>query len=622
MSILLEPILHHAPCAIFWKNLDGVFLGCNQLFLVMSGLSDYSELVGKKDSDMRWKEYADKYVQDDLYVITTGKMLTNIENIPAGNRIIVSETTKAPLIENGKIVGVVGTCLDITDRKETERLRIEVERKEAERLKLENEAHKAHIEDQEKFTKIAAQVAHDIKSPTASLLMLVKSCQDIPEKERIALREATMRIQDIASNFLNYYTQQEVKDQNIGINEKAVPILASTLILELLAEKKLQYQDFLIKFENNFSQTGHFAFIKTEPSAFKRMLSNLINNSVDASEGKEEKVSVNLDANNELIKVIIQDNGKGIRPALVEKIMNNVAVTEGKKQGYGLGLTQARETLQRNQGELAIDSEVGKGTTITLTFPKIKAPSWIAEQIILSSDYTVIILDDDTSIHGAWDAHFEPILKQSPTLQLKHFTIGQEALDFINNLTNDEKKKIFLLSDYELLRQGLNGLDVIEKSGLRRAILVTSHYANPEVRARAEKMGTRILPKLLASEIPILLEKSSASSHNMIELVVIDDNPMFLELLVASFSSKKKVEGFHNPHHFLKYLTDYSKDTIICFDYDFQLSDIDGLKLAELLYNKGYKHLYMISGMSFRKDEIPPYLTLIDKGDMSILDKL
>ncbi len=98
---------------------------------------------------------------------------------------------------------------------------------------------------------------------------------------------------------------------------------------------------------------------------------------------------------------------------VVDKIMSHIAVTAGKKSGHGIGLTQVQETLQHNQGELAIDFKPGKGTKMTLTFPRIKTPHWIAEEIVLGKQDTIVILDDDTSIHGAWDTHFEPVLKES-----------------------------------------------------------------------------------------------------------------------------------------------------------------------------------------------------------------
>ncbi|MCC2645566.1 MAG: hypothetical protein K0R94_1344, partial [Burkholderiales bacterium] len=74
---------------------------------------------------------------------------------------------------------------------------------------------------------------------------------------------------------------------------------------------------------------------------------------------------------------------------------------------------------------------------------------------------------------------------------------------FINNLTDEEKKSIFLLTDYELLKQNLNGLDIINKTKIERSILVTSYHNDREIRDYAINLGIKILPKELAFAVII-----------------------------------------------------------------------------------------------------------------------
>ncbi|CAL7963302.1 hypothetical protein GAMM_40232 [Gammaproteobacteria bacterium] len=84
--------------------------------------------------------------------------------------------------------------------------------------------------------------------------------------------------------------------------------------------------------------------------------------------------------------------------------------------------------------------------------------------------------------------------KYKNSIQLKHFIIGKEAINFIN--TFPEKNKIYLLADKELMKQdGLTGMDVIKQTNLERATLVTSHYADIEVQKFAAESGIGILPK-------------------------------------------------------------------------------------------------------------------------------
>ena len=140
-----------------------------------------------------------------------------------------------------------------------------------------------------------------------------------------------------------------------------------------------------------------------------------------------------------------------------------------------------------------------------MTFPKAPNPSWMVEEILLYPNDTIIILDDDTSIHGAWDLHFQDILSSRPDIKIQHFAQGGKALDFIKNFNN--KENLFLLSDYELLNQDLNGVDII-KHAQTRSILVTSHFTNPDVIKAASNIRTKILPKQLASEVLIKVQEN------------------------------------------------------------------------------------------------------------------
>lgn len=494
----LDQIVASMPGSVFWKNCEGVYLGLNDELARMVGLPK-DEILGKTDYQLKWDlKIAEAFVQKDREVILSGKPKLNFEEPPfklANGKTILQLVNKVPLRnEQDEVVGVVGIGIDITDRK----------RAEAER----DAAYKAQLEANAQFAKVTNQVVHDIRSPLASLLIIIKSCKDLPEMERIALREAARGIGDIANNLLSRYKKDESEISTQEEERKS--ILLSATILQLLTDKRFQYKNLSIQFEDNFSQKARFAFIQVELSSFKRMISNLINNAVDAFENKAGVVTVKLDASVETVRVIVNDNGKGMPPHVIDKIMQNVAFTEGKSDGHGIGLTQVRDTLQRNEGKLSIQSVVGQGTEFILEFPRISTPNWIAEEISLGENDRVIILDDDSSIHRAWDTRFESILQKKLGITVKHFEICHDALDFIRQFAEDKKQKIFLLTDYELLKQELNGLNVIERAGINRSILVTSHYADPIVLELAVKMGTKILPKQLASEVPIrVIEKGN-----------------------------------------------------------------------------------------------------------------
>jgi PAS domain S-box-containing protein len=121
---VLEQVLRHIPCAVFWKDSRSVYLGCNDQSARDVGLASPEEAVGKTDRDMPMTpEEADFYVRCDREVIESGRPLLNIEETqrrPDG-QVATLLTNKVPLRDAaGRIVGVLGAYADITARKRAE----------------------------------------------------------------------------------------------------------------------------------------------------------------------------------------------------------------------------------------------------------------------------------------------------------------------------------------------------------------------------------------------------------------------------------------------------------------------------------------------------------------------
>ncbi len=119
---LLTLIMNNIPQAVFWKDRNLVYLGCNQAFAEDAGLSSPEEVVGKTDFDMPWKDQAELYRADDQQVMQTGKPKVNYEEpqtTPDGSMIWLS-TSKIPVFEGDQVVAVLGMYEDITARKRIE----------------------------------------------------------------------------------------------------------------------------------------------------------------------------------------------------------------------------------------------------------------------------------------------------------------------------------------------------------------------------------------------------------------------------------------------------------------------------------------------------------------------
>ncbi|GHU14406.1 hypothetical protein FACS189449_11050 [Alphaproteobacteria bacterium] len=342
----------------------------------------------------------------------------------------------------------------------------------------------------------------------------------------------------------------------------------------------------------------------------------MINNSVEAFENKSGVIEIKFVEECQKNKVIIKDNGKGMSKEIVTKFMKNKQVDSTKEGGHGIGMQQVRDTLRQMNAYMSIDSIEGIGTEITLTFPKSDYPSWFTDKIALHKGDTVVILDDDPSIHSVWENRLKEYLGY---ITIKCFTQGSDAIDFINS--SNEKDTIFLLTDYELRNQDLNGVDVVEKCEIqKRSIVVTSVYVY-RINDFLEKFKiTKLLPKAYIDRISITIEENRKNKD--VNIVFIDNDEFFVNALPIFWEENGlTADMYTNLLDFLDNLNKYSKDTKIITDYE--LADgMNGLVLANQLHEKGYTKLYLLSGKQFKENEIPSYLTVIFKGDADFLEKL
>lgn len=120
---LLESIMNSIPVRVFWKDKNLVYLGCNAIFAQDAGFADAKEIIGKDDYQMIWRDQADSYRNDDLQVIQSGKpklLIEELQSTPKG-KVATLLTNKIPLRDSrNEIIGILGSYLDITERKDME----------------------------------------------------------------------------------------------------------------------------------------------------------------------------------------------------------------------------------------------------------------------------------------------------------------------------------------------------------------------------------------------------------------------------------------------------------------------------------------------------------------------
>jgi signal transduction histidine kinase len=288
--------------------------------------------------DMHVKEMSPKVWETIDEVIKTERQLIVEEKSLEGDYYL---SVKAPLIIDGKTEGVIGLAVNVTDRKK------------AEELEIRNKLQMAKIEEQEEFSQFTARMAHDIISPLISLECFAKSCDCLSEKSQNSLTSIVASIRNIASDLLNGYMR--FRDDFHLTKEQRV--LVSLALSEAIEHKKYQYKDLDVKFNYSYDPAFRFSFIKADQTNFSRMMSNLINNSVEAFNGKRGVVDVSFRAEDGEVKIVVKDDGKGMPIWLVDKNNKGDDVNSNKKDGHGVGLGQIMNTVNVNGGRICVQSE-------------------------------------------------------------------------------------------------------------------------------------------------------------------------------------------------------------------------------------------------------------------------
>jgi two-component system, OmpR family, aerobic respiration control sensor histidine kinase ArcB len=358
-------IVDAVPASIYWKDKNGYYLGCNKYMLVMAGLNKLTDIIGKRDDQLVWKDVADELFKIDRQVMQDNKTL-EIEETPllANKQKRVFLTTKTPLhLKTGAVTGLIGVSLDITERKKLEEdlLRKSIALAKAQEV---NEAKDNFI----------LNIEHDIRTPFSGIYGLSEYLVGETEGE---IKELLQMIKKATKELLNYCNNIiEYSRLQSGV----IPLLDRKFDLKQLAEKVLIMEkpaavhkqlDLYFEYDSNLPRL----FIGDE-YRIQRILINLLGNAIKFT--KEGRVSLKIKqlkqkARRCIVQIIVSDTGIGIPESQQTKIFERFIRLSPSNQNYykgaGLGLTSVKNLLESLDGELELKSQVGEGTTFICTLP-------------------------------------------------------------------------------------------------------------------------------------------------------------------------------------------------------------------------------------------------------------
>ena len=340
---------------------DGTVLEANKAVLEKTGLK-FEDTLGKSFCDVSWWSYSDTVQQQLCGAIRKAaageSSRYDIDMRMAGGRFITVDFCLQPMFdESGKVIYLVPSAYDITERKQFER--------EREKLIVELEKQKAELEQ---FT---LTISHDLKSPLITIkgfLTMLK--QDIAKGELQRANTDILRVLNAADK-MGLLLDDLLKLSRIGrvINpSQNVPLKdivhdALDLVAGRIAKRKVSIE-----------VAPKLPRVYVDRRRMLEVFQNLIDNAVKyMGDEPNPHIEIGVRYDNGETVCYIQDNGIGIAPRYQERIFGLFDKLDQQSDGTGLGLAVAKRIIEVHGGRIWVESQgIGQGASFCFTVPTPK----------------------------------------------------------------------------------------------------------------------------------------------------------------------------------------------------------------------------------------------------------
>jgi PAS domain S-box-containing protein len=351
-------IINNIGDPVFVKDKQSRLLIVNDSFLKMIGFSR-PDVIGKTLAEVVPTDERESFLKIDKQVIADGVENINEETFTIGdNKTLIISTRKRRFIDSEGKKFLVGVIHDITELKKAEEALKESEKK----LKELNAT-------KDKFCSI---IAHDLRTPFNSILgfseLLIENTKDSEVAESKIYSEiinsSAKNTLVLLDNLLNWAKSQtgqikfNPKKLNLSsIIQEILDIYISTAKIKNISLNYIPSEDIEVYIDQNMLKT---------------VLRNLISNSIKFT-NLNGKITINATQNHNNIEITVSDNGIGMNEETKKKLFkidtNITTPGTASETGTGLGLILCKEFIEKQGGEIWVESELGKGSDFKFTFP-------------------------------------------------------------------------------------------------------------------------------------------------------------------------------------------------------------------------------------------------------------
>ena len=375
-ELRFKDLFENIKDVVYESTPNGKLLNINQAGLDLFGYSSKEELMRCDISETLYADPSEREVFKSILEKegSVNNYEINLRN-KFGDEITVLETSTAVKDETGKIVAYRGIIRDITEDKNRDLLLhdyLEELAKTNEQVRISEAELKRTNMEKDKFFSI---IAHDLKNPFNSLLglseILIEDIEILSKEEIVdfssSIHSASRNIMQLLNNLLDWARIQtgRIKHDPENIDMQ-----------ELIGENiELLNQTAKTKKINLYSEINFPSMIFADKYMINCVVQNLITNAIKFTK-ENDSISVTSVDSDKNFTFAVTDTGIGIKPEDQAKLfkIDSHHSTKGtnNEAGTGLGLILCKELIEKNNGSIWVESEVGKGTAFYFTLPKTK----------------------------------------------------------------------------------------------------------------------------------------------------------------------------------------------------------------------------------------------------------
>ncbi len=217
------------------------------------------------------------------------------------------------------------------------------------------------------IAEMAAGAAHELNNPLAVIsgrcdLLAGHLQDDRPQKDLDIIREQAHRCSDIVNELMAFAKPDRPRKQVLEL-----PALLSELADDWIARSSLSAEHIDLQISDPHIR------IEADAGQIKAMFEELLKNAFEACDPRDARLRINChtDVSDELVIVVLEDNGCGMTPEILEKASDPFFSHRLAGRGRGLGLSRAARWSELNGGRLRIESSPGEGTRVRVEFPAV-----------------------------------------------------------------------------------------------------------------------------------------------------------------------------------------------------------------------------------------------------------